>query len=133
MVTDFYSEILLRSYPDAVAILIDHSKPMIEAAREHMNRYKNRCKIYQHDLSHSIEKYAEPHSIDCIVSGFAIHHLPNNKKKLLYKDIYKLLTEGGIFINIEHTASASPAKLKDCMTRCLLAIPLRKVIETNKR
>src|SRR5690606_39548096 len=58
--------------------------------------------------SHSITEYAEPNSIDCVVSGFAIHHLPHNKKQELYKEIYTLLAPGGIFINIEHTASATP-------------------------
>lgn len=103
----FLAEILLKSFPDAEAILIDHSQPMIIAAREYMNEYKDRCAIFHDDLAHSITKYAEPGSIDCIVSGFAIHHLPNEQKKMLYEDIYRLLADGGVFINIEHTASAT--------------------------
>ena len=73
-----------------------------------MRAFSNRCEIILGDFSESIKKYAEPNSIDCIVSGFAIHHLPHEKKKQLYKEIYHLLAEGGIFINIEHTASVSP-------------------------
>ncbi|MFD6442731.1 methyltransferase domain-containing protein, partial [Peribacillus sp. NPDC060186] len=59
------------------------------------------------DFSNSIKEFAEPNSIDCIVSGFAIHHLSHDKKKELYKDIYNFLADGGIFINVEHTASAT--------------------------
>lgn len=103
----FLAEILLKSYPNASAILLDHSEPMVEAAREHMSDYSNRCQIYHADFSHSIQEYADPHSMDCIVSGFAIHHLEHKKKKALYNEIYYLLTDGGIFINIEHTASAT--------------------------
>lgn len=104
----FLAEILLKTYPDASAILVDHSQPMIEAARVHMKEYENRCKIICADFSDSINDMAEPNSVDCIVSGFAIHHLTHEKKKQLYRKIYHLLADGGIFINIEHTASATP-------------------------
>lgn len=104
----FLAEILLKSYPEASAILIDHSEPMIEKARIHMNDYIDRCEIIHGDFSHSIKQYALPGTVDCVVSGFAIHHLPNEKKKELYEEIYDVLAPGGIFINIEHTASATP-------------------------
>ena len=104
----FLAEILLKSYPKASAILLDHSEPMIEHARIHMEAYKERCEIIHNDFSHSIGQYAEPGTVDCIVSGYAIHHLPHAKKKELYQEIYKLLAPGGIFINVEHTASATP-------------------------
>ena len=87
----FLAELLLKTYPNATAVLVDHSEPMIEAAHIHMKEYKNRCKIIHTDFSHSIHKLAEPNSVDCIVSGFAIHHLPHDKKKQLYRQIYHLL------------------------------------------
>lgn len=99
---------MLKTYPDAQAILLDHSKPMIQAAHKNIHAYSDRCDIIHADISNSIIKFAVPNSIDCIVSGFAIHHLPHEKKKELYKEIYNLLTDGGIFINIEHTASETP-------------------------
>lgn len=104
----FLAEILLKSYKEASAVLVDHSEPMIEHARIHMKDYMNRCEIIHGDFGHSIKQYAEPESVDCIVSGYAIHHLPHTKKKELYHEIYNTLTPGGIFINIEHTASATP-------------------------
>ena len=104
----FLAEVLLKTYPEASAVLLDHSEPMIEHARLHMRDHMNRCEIIHADFSHSIRKYAEPNSVDCIVSGYAIHHLPNTKKIELYHEIYNTLVPGGIFINIEHTASATP-------------------------
>jgi tRNA (cmo5U34)-methyltransferase len=104
----FLGEVLLKSYPEASGVLIDHSEPMIENARIHMKDYIKRCQIIHGDFSQSIRKYAQTGSIDCIVSGYAIHHLPHEQKKELYKEIYDLLAPGGIFINMEHTASATP-------------------------
>ncbi|MED4402044.1 class I SAM-dependent methyltransferase [Metabacillus fastidiosus] len=103
----FLAEILLRTYPTVKAICIDHSKPMIEQAKIHMEAYSGRCELHVGDFRQSIRDFADPNSVDCIVSGYAIHHLPREMKKLLYTDIYNLLKPGGIFINIEHTASAS--------------------------
>lgn len=104
----FLAEVLLKTYPEANAVLIDHSKPMIEQARNHMEDCKERCEIILGDFSDDFGQYARHESADCIVSGYAIHHLPNAKKKKLYQEIYKTLAPDGIFINIEHTASATP-------------------------
>lgn len=104
----FLAEVLLKSYPKASAILLDHSEPMIKSARSHMKSYSDRCDIFHEDFSESILKYAEPGTIDCVVSGYAIHHLSNTKKIELYQDIYNVLAPGGVFINIDHIASNTP-------------------------
>lgn len=104
----FLAELLLKTYPEATAVLVDHSEAMIKKAQVHMDPYKDRCQIFHGDFSQHIQQYAGANSLDCIVSGFAIHHLSHEMKKTLYQDIYKLLSPGGVFINIEHTASATP-------------------------
>ena len=49
----------------------------------------------------------ETAKFDVVVSGYSIHHQPNGRKREIYAEIYELLTPGGIFINVEHVASAS--------------------------
>lgn len=45
---------------------------------------------------------------DLVVSRFAIHHIPDVMKKSLYGNVLQWLRPGGMFVQIEHVASASP-------------------------
>ena len=45
---------------------------------------------------------------DVIVSGFAIHHLEDERKQALFREIATRLTPGGMFANLEVVQSATP-------------------------
>jgi len=42
---------------------------------------------------------------DAVVSGYSIHHQPDQRKREVYGEIYGLLASGGIFVNVEHVSS----------------------------
>src|SRR5205823_9928293 len=46
---------------------------------------------------------------DAVVSGYCIHHLPDERKREIYDEIFQRLAPGGVFVHAEHVASATPA------------------------
>jgi tRNA (cmo5U34)-methyltransferase len=97
---------VLLAFPDARAALVDHSPPMLERARTAMAPFAERCEIVEGELTRPLSQQVSG-SFDLAVSGFAIHHLPDERKRSLYREVYDQLTPGGLFVNLEHVASAT--------------------------
>lgn len=87
--------------PQVRGTALDFSPPMLEAVR---SRFKDDPSIEV--VAHNLEEPL-PHlgQFQAIVSSFAIHHLPHERKRSLYAEIYQHLEPGGIFCNLEHVAS----------------------------
>jgi SAM-dependent methyltransferase len=102
------SHLLFDRYPESHGVLLDFSAPMLEAARALFA--PDRAAILEHDLHQSIHIPAvlAEAPYEAIVTGYAIHHLPDDRKQALYAEVFDLLRPGGIFINVEHVASPSP-------------------------
>jgi ubiquinone/menaquinone biosynthesis C-methylase UbiE len=104
----FLSRAVLSEFPTAHALLIDHSEPMLERARDAMTPFSGRCEIIHGDLADPLPGLVGDGPFDLIVSGYAIHHLPTARKRTLYAEVFGLLRPGGLFVNVEHVASATP-------------------------
>jgi tRNA (cmo5U34)-methyltransferase len=99
---------LLAALPQAEACFADFSEPMLAAARAKLGG-EARATLVRADFGapawrEAVAAYAP---FDIVVSGFAIHHQPDNRKRALYAEIYSLLAEGGLFLNLEHVSSAT--------------------------
>jgi cyclopropane fatty-acyl-phospholipid synthase-like methyltransferase len=62
--------------------------------------------IVEHDLAEALPDVGR---FDVIVSGFAIHHLTDTRKRTLFTEIAERLRAGGVFANLEVVACATPA------------------------
>ncbi len=96
---------ILQQYPQAQGVFVDFSEPMLAAARERLGD--------EGDTAVILADYGEPGwtknlngPFDVVVSGYSIHHQPDARKREIYAEIYDLLRPGGVFINVEHVASA---------------------------
>jgi ubiquinone/menaquinone biosynthesis C-methylase UbiE len=99
---------VLGEYPHARCVLVDFSETMLAAARQKMGAVENAVFV--------LEDYGEPGWLraiasyapfDLIVSGFSIHHQPDGRKRSLYRELFGVLSAGGLFLNLEHVASAT--------------------------
>jgi cyclopropane fatty-acyl-phospholipid synthase-like methyltransferase len=99
---------VLRMFPTATGQAVDFSPLMLQQARERLAAYGQRATTVEADLQTPAWKKLVHGPFDAVVSGFAIHHLPHERKRTLYREIFDLLSEGGVFINVEHVASPTP-------------------------
>lgn len=104
------SAVMLNSYPASEAVLVDFSPPMLEAASARLAAASTPPVLISADLLAEdwIARVAPLAPFDAIVSGFAIHHLPDARKQALYAEIHELLAPGGVFAHIEHVAPEAP-------------------------
>jgi tRNA (cmo5U34)-methyltransferase len=93
--------IILADNPNAYGVGVDFSPVMLEYARSQFAGNKN-VRIVEANLDRSLPELG---TFDAIVSSFAIHHCSHERKRSLYEEIYKMLTPGGVFCNLEHVAS----------------------------
>ncbi len=104
------AELVLRSSPEASAVLVDFSEPMLARVGERLDRSApGRWRAVRGDLrgpGWTAEVPDGPY--DVVVSGLAIHHLPAQRKQALYRESFELLAPGGLFLNMDFVSVEGP-------------------------
>lgn len=95
--------LIRKRHPDAVAIGVDSSEPMLTRARERFEGEPG-VDLRVHDLRLPLDALER---IDAAVSGLAIHHLEDDRKRDLFGEVHALLPPGGVFANLDLVAPAS--------------------------
>jgi ubiquinone/menaquinone biosynthesis C-methylase UbiE len=99
---------ILAKYPEAKGVFLDFSETMLTAAKSKLGNSQNAEFISQDfGVKNWVNTVKTQGNFDFIVSGFAIHHQTDERKKEIYQEIYTLLKPGGLFLNLEHIASPS--------------------------
>jgi len=92
-----------EQHPDAWALGVDFSEPMLTRARE---RFAGDplIELREHDLAQPL---AVQEPVEATVSALAIHHLEDERKQTLFREIHALLRPGGVFVNLDLVTAAS--------------------------
>ena len=89
--------LLREAHPEAAALGLDSSEPMLTQARDRLAADPS-VELLRHDLRDPLPQTG---SCDAIVSGLAIHHLEDDRKRELFAEVRTLLAPGGTFANLD--------------------------------
>ncbi len=92
--TGILSELVLTSFPKSKVTAFDLSDKMVKICSEKLRAFENRLDFKLGDFS--IDDIGGGY--DLVVSGLSIHHLEDNDKERLFKQIYKSLNRGGVLL-----------------------------------
>lgn len=95
----FVTSNLKMRYPDNCFTLLDGSASMVQKAKESLRG--QRFRFIHSDFSSFFKDGRENERYNFIYSSMAIHHVPHNEKRDLYRDIYGALNDGGLFLSID--------------------------------
>lgn len=95
--------LVLERNPDARGVGVDFSEPMLKRARKRFEGNES-IEIIKHDLNDELP-IGRWEPFDLVVSGLAIHHVNNERKRELYAEVFGLLRSGSVFVNLDHVSS----------------------------
>jgi tRNA (cmo5U34)-methyltransferase len=93
---------LLSALPNATAIGLDMSEPMMAEGKVRMAPFRQRFSYHVGDFGDGELPDDLPGTFDLVVSSRAIHHLISPNKARLYTQVYNRLNNGGAFFNIDN-------------------------------
>jgi len=104
----------LDAFPNAHAIGLDISEAMMAEGSRRMARFGDRFRYMVGDFGAGTlpPNAVQAGPYDLVISSRAIHHLPPDRMKNLYANIYANLKPGGAFFNLD-TASPQGEYLAD--------------------
>ena len=100
---------VLTEYPRASAILAEYSPQMIAEGERHMSAFDGRYRYVEFDMLASAWPEAIPAQLDAVVSALSIHHLPDDRKRAIFREILQRLKPGGWYVNYDPIRAPDPA------------------------
>jgi tRNA (cmo5U34)-methyltransferase len=99
---------ILDLYPRSHAVLADFSREMMAGATPMLQPYAGRFEYVEFDMTTSDWPVAIPPAVDAVVSSQCVHHLPDQRKRSLFAEIFDRLRPGGWYLNLDPVASDDP-------------------------
>ena len=95
------ASVMLGKFKSSQYLGLDGSTVMLDAARDRTRSFGNRAHYQQFDLAGHEWRQQLPRSVRCFVSSLVVHHLTDEGKQTLYRDLYDALEPGGAVLLID--------------------------------
>jgi ubiquinone/menaquinone biosynthesis C-methylase UbiE len=105
------AEALLKRFPEATVYGYDGSDYMLQQAGQRLKEFGERFQSQVFDLPSQDWRATVP-PVRAVVSSLAIHHLDGMQKQTLYRDVYKMLEDGGVFVIADIIQPTNPRATK---------------------
>jgi tRNA (cmo5U34)-methyltransferase len=96
--TGLLSALFAVRYPIASFVLVDVAEAMLAKAEERFAGRPGRASTMVMDYTRGLP----PGPFDAVVSALSIHHIADDDKRTLFRNVREALVPGGVFINAEH-------------------------------
>lgn len=93
---------LLERFPAVRVTAIDLDPLLLAVAKEALSEYQDRIEFFSGDIATAGCFNAVKDKPQAVVSSTAIHWLLPEQQTALYRNIFTLLDEGGVFMNADH-------------------------------
>jgi tRNA (cmo5U34)-methyltransferase len=102
--TGLLSAFVAQAFPRARMTLVDASPDMLGVARrrfaDELERFEMRVVNYAREPL--------PEEYEVVVSALSIHHLDGTEKRELFRKVYGMLCNGGVFVNADQVLGSTP-------------------------
>ena len=103
------SRVILDLYPRSTAILADYSAEMMRVGEREMQRFAGRYRYVEFDMSAGGEwPAAIPAELEAVVTSMCVHHLPDDRKRSLFAEIFDHLAPEGWYFNYDPVRAEDP-------------------------
>ena len=101
-------EVILKRFVNAEATLVDGSPVMVDRAQERLKAFGDRVAVVQGDLGSASWMATIRGPYEVAVSSIALHNLEDPRLvRDLYREIYSVVADGGLFMNLEYLRAPS--------------------------
>lgn len=103
------AEALLERFPQARLLGLDGSPEMLEHAQKRLKRFGERFRWRTFDLA-TVDWRKLDTPVDAVVSSLGIHHLDGEEKRVLFRDVYRMMGKGGVFVIADVVELGEPGR-----------------------
>ncbi|HEX6513582.1 MAG TPA: class I SAM-dependent methyltransferase [Chloroflexota bacterium] len=107
--TGMAARAIMDHFPKARAVLADYSPAMMGEGAKALEAYEGRYRYVEFDLRQTEWPAGIPVPMDAAVTSQAIHHLPDERKASLFREVFERLKPGGWYVNYEPVKASDSA------------------------
>lgn len=102
--TGLFSRLILEMCPHGRFVLWDVAGKMLDVARQRFVEYPEQFRYITEDY----RNLRDAGTFDLVISSLSIHHLADQEKRELFRRIYDIVRDHGIFINVDLIRGPTP-------------------------